>query len=126
MPALLTAVVITCAAMKGAEQPKACTVNIYHGAYVEPVACRQTAQELAIEFEQNLIANGGITRTQSYGECVAAADDEQTVKYLPAFMKQDMGAVSAKVVHFDLVDGVAVERIKEKEPIKKAVKGASI
>lgn len=126
MPALLTAIVITCGAMKGPDTILVCRAHVYHGAYAEPAACSQTAQELAIEFERNLIANGGITRTQSYGECVAAADTDQTVKYLPEFMKQDMGAVSAKVVHFDLVDGVAVEREPEKSPSKKAALRNSI
>ena len=124
MPALLTAIVITCGALKGPDTILVCRAHVYHGAYAEPADCSQTAQELALDFEQNLIANGGITRTQSYGECVAAADTDQTVSYLPRFMRHDMGAVSSKVVHFDLIDGVAVER--KSAPVKKAVKGAAI
>lgn len=124
MPALLTAIVITCGAMKGLDQPLVCRAHVYHGAYAEPAACSQTAQELAMDFERNLVAGGTITRTQSYGECVAAADTEQSVSYLPRFMREDMGAFSSKVIHFDLVDGVAVER--KIKPVKKAVRGSSI
>lgn len=123
MPALLTAIVITCGAMKSSSEILVCRAHVYHGAYAEPAACSQTAQELAMDFERNLVAGGNITRTQSYGECVAAADTDQSITYLPRFMREDMGAVSSKVVHFDLVDGVAVERVSS---TKKKVKGAAI
>lgn len=126
MPALLTAIVIACGALKAENSPTACRANVYHGAYNEPAACTQTAQELAIEFESNLVALGTLTRTKSYGECVAAADTDDIVSWLPKFMQQDMGANSTKVVHFDLVDGVAVERKTAAPSGKKAVKGASI
>jgi len=125
MPALLTAIVITCGALKAENSPTACRAHVYHGAYNEPAACTQTAQELALEFEGNLVALGTLTKTQSYGECVAAADTDNIVSWLPKFMRQDMGANSTKVVHFDLVDGVAVER-GEGKPAKKIVKGAAI
>lgn len=124
MPALLTAIVITCGALKQPDAILVCRAHVYHGAYAEPAACSQTAQELAKDFERNLVAGDQITRTQSYGECVAAADTDQTITYLPRFMREDMGAVSSKVVHFDLVDGVAVER--QVKPVKKVVKGAAI
>ncbi len=128
MPALLTAIVITCGALKAPDSILVCRAHVYHGAYAEPAVCSQTAQELAIEFERHLAANGGITRTQSYGECVAAADTDAAVSYLPQYMRDDMGAVSAKIVHFDLIDGKPVERTKESKstPSKKAIKGAAI
>lgn len=125
MPALLTAIVITCGALKAENSPTACRAHVYHGAYNEPAACTQTAEELALEFESNLVALGTLTKTQSYGECVAAADTDNIVSWLPKFMQQEMGANSVKVVHFDLVDGVAVERVEGK-PAKKVVKGAAI
>jgi hypothetical protein len=125
MPALLTAIVITCGALKAENSPTACRAHVYHGAYNEPAACTQTAQELALEFESNLVALGTLTKTQSYGECVAAADTDNIVSWLPKFMQQEMGANSTRVVHFDLVDGVAVERVEGK-PAKKVVKGAAI
>ncbi len=118
MPALLTAIIITCGAMKGPDTILVCRAQVYHGAYNEPAACSQTAQELAQQFERNLIADGRITRTQSYGECVAAADTDAAVSYLPQYMRDDMGAFSSKVVQFDMVDGVAVERTQGK-PAKK-------
>lgn len=123
MPALLTAIAITCGAMKSSSEIMVCRAHVYHGAYAEPAACSQTAQELAMDFERNVVAGGQITRTQSYGECVAAADTDQTVTYLPRFMREDMGARSSTVVHFDLVDGKAVER---KGASQKKVKGAEI
>lgn len=123
MPALLTAIVITCGALKAPDSILVCRAHVYHGAYAEPATCSQTAQELAVEFERNLVAGGTITRTQSYGECIAAAETDNTITYLPRFMREDMGAVSSKVVHFDLVDGVAVERVVA---TKKKVKGAAI
>jgi hypothetical protein len=125
MPALLTAIVITCGAMKAENSPTACRAHVYHGAYNEPAACTQTAEELALEFESNLVALGTLTKTQSYGECVAAADTDNIVSWLPKFMQRDMSANSVKVVHFDLVDGVTVERVEGK-PAKKIVKGAAI
>ena len=120
MPALLTAVVITCAAMKGAEQPKACTVNIYHGAYVEPVACRQTAIEMARYFEQAIVNDGRMTDTGSYGECTPAAVDAEVVSYLPKFIGERFGAASFSVTHYDLINGEAIERAKTKPPVKGA------
>ena len=125
MPALLTAIVITCGALKGPSMPLICRAQIYHGAYTELATCTQTAQELAIEFERNVVAMGSLTRTKSYGECVSAADDADVVDYLPKFMTQTMGAASSVIAHYDLIDGVAVERIQGK-PAKKAVKRASI
>lgn len=124
MPALLTAIVITCGALKGPDATIACRAHVYHGAYTEPAACSQTAQELAVDFERNLVAVGQMRKTSSYGECVSAADDSDVVSYLPKFMRDKMGASSTRVVHFDLVDGVAVER--KSAPTKKVVKGASI
>lgn len=124
MPALLTAIVITCGALKSSSEIIACRAQVYHGAYAEPAACGQTAQELAIEFERNIVAAGTMTKTSSHGECVSAADTADVTAFLPQFMREKMGAVSTRVVHFDLVDGVAVER--KSAPVKKAVKGASI
>ncbi len=131
MPALLTALVITCGALKGPDTILVCRAQVYHGAYAEPAVCSQTAQELAQQFERNMVADGRLTRTQSYGECVAAADTDAAVSYLPQYMRDDMGAVSAKVVHFDMVDGVPVERTSgkataEKAPAKKFNKEAGI
>lgn len=122
MPALLTAVVITCAAMKDTEQPKVCTVNIYHGAYVELVTCRQTAIEMARYFEQAIVNDGRMTDTGSYGECTPAAVDAEVVLYLPKFIGERFGVTSFSVTHYDLVNGEAIERAKTKP----AVKGARI
>lgn len=120
MPALLTAVVITCAAMKDTEQPKVCTVNIYHGAYVEPTVCRQTAIEMAREFEQMIVNDGRMTDTGSYGECTPAAVDAEVVSYLPKFIGERFGATSFDVTHYDLVNGEAIERAKTKPTVKGA------
>lgn len=125
MPSLLTAIVITCGALKSSSEILACRAHVYHGAYTEPAACSQTAQQLAMDFERNVIAGGNMTRTSSHGECFSAADTDDVVSYLPKFMTQKMGAASTLVVHFDLVDGVAVERTKS-APAKKAIKGAAI
>lgn len=126
MPALLTAIVITCGALKPSPDVLACRAHIYHGAYSEPAACSQNAQALALEFERNLVAAGSLTHTKSYGECVAAADTGVVVNYLPKYMVQKMGAVSTSVIHFDLVDGVAVERTSGSKSTKKTIKGAAI
>lgn len=126
MPALLTAIVITCGALKVPDAPLACRAHVYHGAYSEPASCSQNSIELAIEFERTLIATGELTRTKSHGECVPAADTAEVVDYLPKYMQTNMGAASGTIVHFDLVDGVAVERTGKKTSNKKAVKGAAI
>ena len=127
MPALLTAIVITCGALKPSPDVLACRAHVYHGAYSEPAACSQNALELAIEFERTLVATGELTRTKSHGECVPAADTAEVVDYLPKYMAQKMGALSTGVVHFDLVDGVAVERTPSAaKSNKKAIKGAAI
>lgn len=118
MPALLTAVVITCAAIKGPDQPKVCTANVYHGAYTEPFACRQTAIEMARYFEQAIVNDGRLTNTNSYGECTPAADDVAIVSYLPIFVREQFGAVNIGITHFDLVDGKAIERAKAKKAVK--------
>lgn len=118
MPALLTAVVITCAAMKGPNQPKVCTANIYHGAYTEPATCRQGAIELARYFEQVIVNDGRLTDTGSYGECTPAAVDADVLAYLPKFVRERFGAVSVEATHFDLVNGEAVERAKTKKSVK--------
>lgn len=110
MPALLTAIVITCGALKPSPEVLACRAHVYHGAYSEPADCSQNAIELAIEFERNLVAAGELTRTKSHGECVPAADTAEIVDYLPKYMRDNMGAASGSVVHFDLVNGAAVER----------------
>lgn len=123
MPALLTAIVITCGAIKGPLEPLACRAQVYHGAYSELVTCAATAQEMARTFEAAVVADGRMTRTRSYGECVSAADEPEVVSYLPQFMKTKMGAITVAVVHYDLRDGRAVER---KVAAKKAVKGAAI
>ena len=118
MPALLTAVVITCATMKGPDQPKVCTANVYHGAYSEPSACRDTAVQMAKYFEQAIVNDGRLTNSNSYGECTPAADDDAIVSYLPTFVREQFGAVDIGVTHFDLVDGKAIERAKAKKAVK--------
>ena len=126
MPALLTAIVITCGALKPSPDVLACRAHVYHGAYSEPAACSQNAQALAIEFERNLVEAGSLTRTKSNGECVPAADTAEVVDYLPKYMQTNMGAASGTIVHFDLVDGVAIERTGKPVSNKKAIKGAAI
>lgn len=126
MPALLTAIVITCGALKPSPDVLACRAHVYHGAYSEPASCSQNAVELAIEFERTLVATGELTRTKSHGECVPAADTAEVVDYLPKYMQTNMGAASVTIVHFDLVDGVAIERTGKSVPAKKAIKGAAI
>lgn len=110
MPILLTAIVITCGAIKGPLEPVACRAQVYHGAYQEPGYCTQTAQDMARTFEMAILADGRMDRTNSYGECVMAADEADVVSYLPQFMRLRMGADSTAVVHYDLRSGVAVER----------------
>lgn len=123
MPALLTAIVITCGALKGPDLPLVCRAQMYHGIYLEPKKCTLTASQLAEQFERNVIASGQLTRTSSYAECSSAADDLEIASYLPKFMQDRFGADSVIVRHLDMIDGKAIER---KVAAKKVVKGAQI
>ena len=121
MPALLTAVVIVCGAVREPSAPLACRAQVHHGMYAEQPECSTAASREARRLEQSIVADGQLTRTRSHGECVYAADERDIVLYLPEFMKDKFGAKTSAIVHFDNVDGMAVER----KTVKK-VKGASI
>jgi hypothetical protein len=121
MPALLTAAVIVCGALRQPGAPLACRAQVYHGIYAEQPECAKLSTREAIRLEAAVVQAGELTRTSSHGECFYAADEGSIVFYLPEFMKVHMGAKTSAVVHYDLVDGTPVER----KAIKK-VKGASI
>lgn len=121
MPALLTAAVIVCGAMRTPDAPLVCRAQVYHGIYAEQPECASLSTREAIRLESNVVKSGQLTRTRSHAECFYAADEGSIVFYLPEFMRIHMGAKSSKVVHYDSVDGQMVER---KQPAK--IKGVAL
>lgn len=117
MPALLTAAVIVCGALREPGAPLACRAQVYHGIYAEQPECAKLATKEAIRMESAVVKRGELTRTSSHGECFYAADEGSIVFYLPEFMRVQMSAKSSKVVHYDSVDGQMVER-KQSAKIK--------
>lgn len=121
MPALLTAAIIVCGALREPGSPLACRAQVHHGLYADQPECAKATSQEARRLEQSVVLGGELTRTRSHGECFYAADEGSIVFYLPEFMKVHMGAKTSTVVHYDNVDGVPVLR----KSVKK-VKGASI
>lgn len=115
MPALLTAVVIVCGAMPVDNAPLACRAQVHHGIYAEQPECAQASLNEASRLMHNV--RDKLVRTSSHGECFYTADEGSIVYYLPEFMRIHMGARSSSIVHYDQVDGVAVER-KQSDKIK--------
>lgn len=125
MPALLTAAVIVCGAFKEPGSPLACRAQVYHGIYAEQPECARLTSQEARRLEQAVVMDGRMTRTRSHGECFYAGDEGSVVFYLPEFMRNYMGAKSVGVVHYDVIDGQAVERAPVIPQVPK-IKGARI
>lgn len=110
MPALLTAAVIVCGAMREPGAPLACRAQVYHGIYSELMVCSKASIIEAKRLEQAVVMDGQLTRTRSHSECFYAADEGSIIFYLPEFMRVQLGAKTTNVVHYDIIGGEAIER----------------
>lgn len=110
MPALLTAAVIVCGAMRETNAPLVCRAQVYHGIYAEQPECARRSVKEAIRLETAIVKDGRLTRTSSHAECFYAADEGSVAFYLPEFMMVQMGAKTTEVVHYDSVDGQMIRR----------------
>lgn len=123
MPALLTAAIIICGALREPGAPLACRAQVYHGIYAEQRACEEGSAIEARRLESAIVMDGRMKRTRSHSECFSAADEGDVAFYLPEYMRTRMGAVSTTVIHYDIMDGEAIERapkVKQQPKIKGA------
>lgn len=121
MPALLTAAIIVCGALREPGAPLACRAQVHHGIYADQPECAKATSQEARRLEQSVVLGGELTRTRSHGECFYAADEGSIVFYLPEFMEVHMGAKTSVVVHYDNVDGVPVLRADDAKAKKVAI-----
>jgi hypothetical protein len=107
---LLTAAIIVCGALPQPGAPLACRAQVYHGIEGSQPACSAAALNKARSVEASFIKAGALVRTSSHAECFSSDDEGSIAFYLPEFMRIQLGAKTSAVVHYDVIDGAAVER----------------
>lgn len=110
MSTLLAAAIIVCGALPQDNSPLVCRAQVYHGIEGRLTDCSHAALKKARSVEQSFIRVGALVHTQSHAECSYAEDDGSIIFYLTEFMAVQMGADSSRVVEYDVVEGVPVER----------------
>jgi hypothetical protein len=89
----------------------ACRAQVYHDVPGPQDKCFSAALGQARSIERMFIKSGQLVRTQSHAECFSADNEGSIVFYLPEFMRVSLGADSVSVVDYDVVDGVATQRV---------------